>query len=613
MQAGIGGNYLAINKKKKFSNSICKKYICEIIIVCSVILIHGILNANLYPLTQMTGYDEQATLFWMGLLSKSSWKQVIEFHNYYGFGFTAPFGILHNLISNPVIIYQIIMFVISLIYSISAVIAFRIIQMIVPKKNKEEKIFSILISIASVFVPIKFTYIINEHLYILINWLLVYILIKMLEDHKHKILYRLCIILLLGYSLTVHEKAITLWLGVIATIIVFKYYYLEKKRNVILMGGGLACIYKITKKLNRYLRNFFWGNIAGSSTNSSSSTISLMISKIKCLKKVKNWVFPIVTFFSQLFFISFCTGGIFLSVLMMSIYILFKWWLRKEGEELWQQQVIIIIFYTLVCIFATIVIQDITWMPDLTNYKFTDVLQEVFGKRAKLYLRYFCCYCGPLIVLFGVYCMNLYKRFVKISKVSVAIYGIFCIFEVILISPWYSDNRLNAAPIYSMFLPFTWENPNGFLTREVFIKAIFISCLIVAFFYILLKFKKFILLGVFIAAFFVYQYLYTGFAVYKKNSETIYAENYPVYEALKNIKNVEIIYVPQMKKEHIRLKFYLTDYSLTYSIPNYSEEEIIVIYDYDGVLNSEFVDYNYSYIHAGAYEIYLSPDIEYIE
>ena len=70
---------MALNKNKHLS--ICKKFLrkysYEIVIAVIVIIIHEILNSNVYALTQSVGYDEQATLSWTGLLTSSSWKQII--------------------------------------------------------------------------------------------------------------------------------------------------------------------------------------------------------------------------------------------------------------------------------------------------------------------------------------------------------------------------------------------------------------------------------------------------------------------------------------------------------------------------------------------------------
>lgn len=608
---------MALDKDKSgtvIKNKI-KRYLYEIIIACTVILIHAILNSKLYPLTQTVGYDEQATLFWTGLLSSASWKEIIEVHNYYGFGFTFFLGILYYVFADPVVIYKITLFIISVFYAISAVVAFKLIQTIAQPQKREDIIFSLFVSIAVVFVPVKFVYVMNEHVFILINWLLIYCMIKMLEKDKNKFFYSVCIILLLGYSLTVHEKSITLWAGVVVSVLFFKIWFKETTMNLFLTGGSLLVIHQTTKKFIKWLRKFFWENAEKISSNSSSGTFATIIKKLGYLKNPYNWIFPIITFLSQLYFMTFCTGGIFLSVLLMSIYVFFKWGIQREGNITWKKQVVVIILYTLLCIFITIVVQDVTWMPDVSDYEATQVLQEIFGKRAKLYLRYFCCYCGPLIALFGVYCIKLYNRLKRFFTVSLGVYGLLSVMEIVCISPWYAENKLNGAPIYTMFLPFVLESPESFLSREIFVKAIIVSCLIVLLVYVLLCKRKFIFLGAFITFFFVYQYWYTGFSVYRINSETMYVENYPVYEVLKDIEedDVDVVYMPEMSKKHIRLKYYLTNFSITKSSPTLSDEKIIIIHDDDNQVNSEYLKYNYKFIQAGAYEIYLSSDIKYNE
>lgn len=502
------------------------------------------------------------------------------------------------------------LFTISCFYAVSAVICYKIMNKLV-RCASNKRIILCAFSIAAVFVPVKFVYVMNEHIYILLNWIILYLLVTLMEKNVNKIHYTGYLLIVLVYALTVHEKSLTLWFASSLTIIAVFVVFRDKliKFPVFVIGGFLS--YEITKKVIRKIRHIFFIQAENEITNTSASTLAVIFEKLKYFKSPVNWIFPVITCFSQIYFMSLFTGGVFLVAFIFSIYFIFTYTFTKKEkcEEVWERQIYIIALYSIVCIFLTVVIQAIAWMPDINSLTIDQIAVEIWGKRAKLYLRYFACYCGPIIMLFGVYFLRYLEKLKKIFRVSAFINIFFGIIVVAKISCWYETYQMNESPIYSMFMPFVLGKPSDYLTRKTFIIAIIVGLAIFVFIYMCIfkNMKK--IVGVFLALLLVHEYLYTGVTVYKNSSSAIYKDNYPVYCLLDGIEDQteHIIYMPEMKKEDIRLKFYLTDYTIVNRVPDLSSEHVVVIIRSDGVINEEYA--NYTQIESGAYEIYLSPDI----
>lgn len=601
--------FFKLFKEKQSLIFFVNKYKFEIIIICIIILVHELLNLNLKAMVQVIGYDESATLSWTGLFTDVSWHDIIEQHKYYGFGFSAIFSFLYYITDNPVYIYQTMQLVVAVLYAIMGLISYRIILEISGAITLKQKTVSMFFAIASTFIPVKFVYVINEHMYIFLNWVTVYLIVKLVKGKVNKTRYTIYLILVLCYSLTVHEKSLTLWVSVLFTLVLCSILWHRPVINyviTIIMGiSGFSLIKKIISKI----RNFIWSN-KEVVQNTANATISTTIRKLSYLAKPLNWIFPIVTFISQLFFMSLCTGGIFQVSWLIGILLIIKN-IRSKTVEIWEKQIFAIVVYTIICIGITILMQCISWMPDTADYSTDEVMQEIFGKRAKLYLRYFCCYCGPLIALFSVYIQRCFCTVKKVMIISFIIHCVVGIFIAIFVSPWYSQFQLESSPVYTMFIPFTLRQPDEYLTQGVFVSALVVGTLIMLGFIFLHRRKLIRLFSFFVAVFFIYQYLYTGFTVYSKSSEQIYNDNYPVYEILDSIKSQisDVVYMPELSKADIRLKFYLTDFSISNSMPDLSQANNVIIYENDGLVNVDLVQLDYNMIEAGAYEIYLSKDI----
>ena len=591
----------------KLKKRIEKNYyyiICFFIIV----VLHFLMSMNFKGLVQSIGNDEAVTLSWTSFLSGVDWSDVVELNKYYGFGFTTFLGILNKFTTNPLVLYQLYQAIVAIMYATCGIISLKILCKLLDCKPN---VYCLLTAISSVFVPIKFVYVFNEHMYILINWLIVFNIIRIIyEQNERKIMiYFLENILILGYSLTVHDKSLTMWCAFFLAIILF---LLKEKNEVIIktfiinLLAGMG-IYKILQIFIKMIRKGIWDiNSKIMLNNTTTGTFSTLRRKILYLKNPINYIFPILTIISQLFFMSMVTGGIFLIFLLYSLSFIFKYYCKKCSNNNKNKAIFIISVYVLITISITIVMQSLTWMPDATKLDSNVYWLEILGKRAKLYLRYFCCYCGPAIVLFAVYLKDKRNESLKYFKLSIFLYAVIALCVILFISKWYNEYTLISSPTYSMFIPFVWFFKYEYLTRKVFVISIFMMYIFLCFLYFLFKYKKDSLIMLLVLILFLYQYFCTGLLVYKSSSEKIYSNNYPVYQYLK-IKNIDnkVIYCPNMNKSYIQLKFYLTEYELLKD--SKIDNEHIIIFKLDEEIQNNLIKQGYIFEELGDYRVYIPP------
>lgn len=593
---------------------ICK-YKYQIILFLIVIMIHTLLNINLKGPPQIAGYDEPSTIAWTGVLSGIQWSDVLAYNKYYGFGYMLVFGVFYHLTTDPTILYQIFLFFISIVYAISAILCMKIMCRIM---KCQESICILLFSLACVFIPVKFVYVFNEHIYILLNWSIIYFFLKFIDssDKNEKIKFLVCISLLLLYTATIHEKSLTIYISFFLTLFLFflrehSYINLKKKIKIylsmIIINSGF---YVVLKKIIGFARKGIWNSSKVALDNTASGTFTTLINKILLWTNPINLMFPIVTFFSQLFFMSMTTAGIFLICFTLCTEFAVLYTFKKEFNNNEERMIFVISVYSLIAIIMTIVVQAITWMPNMSTIDASQFWYEILGKRAKLYLRYFCCYVGPLIMLLPVF-INYYKE--KVKKhfiIDIIIYFISGCLVMLFISQWYGAQLLKSTPIYSMFIPFAWWLGEDYLTRTVFLISISIALIIMLGLFMLFIKRKYTFMSLVLSVFLVYQYLCTGYTVYIDSSYQIHQDNYPVYEFFElNDLDEFTIYCPKMDKTYIRLKYYLTKYELIDQEPKWSKDKLIVIYKKNQEIEDTDNLKSFREFDLGNYRVFISEDI----
>lgn len=593
-------------KKRKPVNKII-----YVIIFFSIMLVHFFVSSRFYALTQVAGMDESVTIGWVSIAStEKSWISAVTLNKYYGFGFAILASVFYYFTSDPVIIYHCFQILIGMIYAFCGLICFRMLDYIVAPKNKKENIILIITSIACVFVPIKYIYFMNEHAIILINWLTVYSLIRLTQKPKSK-KYTFALVLFLCYALTIHDRALILWMGVIGSIIILS---LVKKKNyvyipiAIFAAPGFLGIRKVIK----IIRHYIWssGQVLA---NTSENTIATVFKKIPYLAAPINWIFPIITVISQLYFMAFSTCGAFFLVLFSGITFIIRYIKRRRDKDTIDDAIFIILVYSILCIIVTIGVQAVSWMPDARTLTPDMVWPEILGKRSKFYLRYFCSYCGPMLMLLSVFILKKLHYLKKSILSSGIAFVIVSILECIFVSGWYSDMLVKSNPAYTLFFPFSFLLKEKRLTSHLFIVSICVMAVMYAVVIALIYINKKVILTGLIMAVMVFQYVISNVSIYEAGSERLYNRMYPIYQFISSV-DVEVvddhkfIYKPDMSKDDMRLQYYLADYTMINAMPDEVSDDKVIITDKDYEFLDEYLDAGFEMTYIGSYRIYVYPD-----
>ena len=601
---------MKIYKLKLRTQNFIQYHLVPCLIVAIILSVHAFVYSHFYMLVQTIGLDEPATLSLSSIVGRQNWRDAISLNKYYGFGLTVFLQPVFCFDFDPIVSYRIMQFISSILYAFSALICFSLMNQLAEIKTRKDEIFAAFISIASVFIPLKFPSILNEHMLILLNWIVVWLLVKVF-DGKHRIQYTVILITVLSYALVVHERAITLWAGAIMAVICisllshsFPLRYLFSS-----IPAAIGCMG--AKRLTTVVKHSFW--LPGHETNTVDGTLSTLLTKISYLSFRTNWIFPLVTMFSQFFVMTLVTGNLFLSVVLCSICtICSALWKRNSLDHL-DSKISIISVYMLTCVVLTIVIQAITWMPDYRELDPAIKAYEVFGKRAKLYLRYFCCYCGPAVMLFGVFWLKRSHLLKRVYLISSFTYIVMSALELRYVSRWYADYSLKSSPVYMTFYPFVFWSQETNLTSSVFLSAILIVLIVAVIIGLFLFFDKKTIASIIIAGFLIFQYVTVGVDIYGESSQTIYDANYPVYQVVSSIDDQigPTIYMPEMTSKDIRLQLYLKDYSLSNRSPdNLASDTLVIIEPLTSDINQTYLSFDMNTVEAGAYRLYLGCGIE---
>lgn len=338
-----------------------------------------------------------------------------------------------------------------------------------------------------------------------------------------------------------------------------------------------------------------------------------MFKKIPYLSKPINWIFPIITVISQLYFMAFSTCGAFFLVLFSGVTFIVRYIKRRRHNNTVDDAIFIILVYSILCIIVTIGIQAVSWMPDATTISPDMVWSEILGKRSKFYLRYFCSYCGPMLMLLSVFILKKLHYLKKSILSSGIAFVIVSILECIFVSGQYSDMLVKSNPAYTLFFPFSFLLGEKRLTAKLFIVSICVMAVLYAVVITLIYINKKVILTSLIMAVMVFQYVVSTISIYESGSERLYNKMYPIYQFMNEV-DMEVvddhkfIYKPDMTKDDMRLQYYLADYTLLNAMPDEIEDDKVIITNTDYPFLDDYLDAGFQMEYIGNYRIYVYPD-----
>lgn len=396
-----------------------------------VFLPRCVLSLQAYPVIYSS--DEVSAISVAALAAGHDWSNVVTKAGYYGIGYLFLFAPLFHMVKNSVYIYRIILLVSSIVVSASAPICYMILHKFMKVESRTIKVaISALCGVLNFFtVPVMSTR--NEEILYLLIWLIVYTLYNILYDDgvsskrkKNEII----LLLLLGYSLTVHTRAICLVIGVllfdVISRILMKKELIHKQSYCIIVAGYMVINWGL-----KWYQGKIWpqGTVNTSVMSGVENTLSHVDFKnsnlyLNILRIVGGQVYTAII----------VSGGLFIiAVLLIILYLLEgKYKEDKKGSYLF-----VIGGMFLFCTFFTIGGQSITWLSGVTNgmQKYGEgVFQSAY--RAFTYLRYMGCYVPPFVMCAIVIAIEDKKLLRKAASYGMIVTSVLTIFWMKMIMPY---------------------------------------------------------------------------------------------------------------------------------------------------------------------------------
>lgn len=564
---------MEINKKDNI--------IIQIMLVIGTVIVFTIINYNLYPLVQNVGGDEFSTIAISAFLWGEEWENVLISSKYYGFGYSIFLTPILKITDNPLYIYRFMQLVNSIINAGCVLICYKIMLKLLGKK---EIGYCLLTSLAIAFLPGKFNYVINEHMIILLIWLSIYLLI-LLHERDNKILYTVYLVLLLAYSLTVHTRMILLMVIISGYIIAL--FLKEKKKMVnfpIYFLGIFVGIALSNNVLIKNIQNKIWLQKKSNTplANTSGDLIEKIFSRVEELTSINSIKFILMTMTSQITTGNLLTVGILFVSIVSAVALCTLFFLKKAKID---YDIIAISWICLFGVIFSVLGQAIIWLPHFEKLSIEEINNAIVGGRAKVYLRYYFCYVGPLIMLFFVALKkNNYLTYLKkYSWMFLLLFSLVAKYILYKVYTNFNEFKIDSSPTYGFFYPFGKLIGEEYLTQEVFGIMILITFTIFILMLVCLKKKKHTLLVSLVVVSFFTHYYFFNYTYNSPNSKEVFERNIGFYDIVKDVEKYgklpKDIYLIDGEKSDVKLQFFLSNYSI---IINY--EEI----DFDKVLITQY-------------------------
>lgn len=595
-----------INIMKQFFRKI---FCVEIVAFIFVFLLQFVPVLFTEPLIQSVGGDEVGTISGAAFFAGYDWSETVSLHKYYGFGYSVFMAPLFEIFKGPKYIYQAMIAVNGITYASSAAIAANCM-----KRFCNSSLYVCLSAIACVFIPLKFTCVINEHMLILLIWIVCWVLLQLnnikCDNLSKKNFYTVLLAILLAYSLTIHTRAILIWGAVIVAIL---YEYIHKRKfivNVVLFLLALFLGYIIANSLIEYVQNTLY--TIGDSEVLANSSDMLTEQLIKNPKYSTINIYSVLAMIASAFSMLFTGGFVTAGVLILGLIIGLVKAISVVGYKKNQTYSYMVIYvFAIAGLLASLLGQVILWMPDMQLVEKGSEIGYILGGRVKFYLRYYICYAGP--VLMCLFCVLANLEYKKLKNFFVATGGVLLVgtaFMTLCVAPYFIDIPVESSPTYYI-LKFSADLFHyTVISRRGVAASFLIAFALFIFFWFAYKKKRLIYSVAILMLWLVFQCGYICLKVDMPNSEKIYAENGKLSQAVELVSDEidNILYIPVKQDKEYRLQFYLYEYKFRYELPEKFSENTLVMIRNSDLKDIDLPDECY-YISDNNWGLYFSSEV----
>lgn len=536
-----------------------------------------------FPGDEVTAAASAATAY--GL----DWSNVLSIGRYYGQGFTILFTPVYYITNNPIIIFRIMTMTFAFLQALGGVIAFHCLKKYF---NVNNYIYLSICSIGcSYLLESRATIISNEHPLQLICWLIVWILLILdscIDNKKKRIKYTIILVLVLVYSLTLHTRAITLWLA-LGVCVIF-YFWVYRKWIVSLpvfaflgisgtVVGGIVIA---------YVQKAIWATNGATTLDNSHFNIDL--SNFLKLKDVTSWQAWLSIIIGQLNTVSIITCGMAVTGIVVLCTIFWQALLRRSEILNGTDSSMLARFILIGSFFSTAVIltlggQSISWLPYAAEGMIAGFGSKGFGFKAFLYFRYFALYTGPLFMLTFAY-VYLYKnKIMSYCKTATIVMLLLQAYFTICIVPYIYNFQEYTTTKFRPFILFLTGNKTNIYT---FLGASFVVIFIWIITWLSYHKKNILIPALIITSILIYQYVSLTIHYDYNKQVRHYASVNSSYKLMTDLENnqaipKDIYVIPHDNStstaQFFIYQFYLNNYKVSPWLPDATLPEGIAFYD----------------------------------
>lgn len=354
--------------------------------------------------------DEISNLATPAYLAGLDWSNVVAgLGQYYGFGYTMIFTPIFKLTDNAIIIYRVVLLTSSFVYSVTAPIAYYVMSKYTKVDNAAYKAMAALI--CSFFCGTQGPIYMNEAPLYLVIWLAALVIMKLMTvtNRKLRVIYSVVLQVLLAYSITLHTRAVILYIAFVAWIIYTIVMYKKVFINIIASLVVGAALYILAKNIIGQVQTDVWMSGAEGLVN---ATVNVGSSLFERLKNVHFWEAFYVIVLGLLNTVLLFSGGsaVFCALEPLKVFCKrVKCRFEKRETEVSQQEAIFI--YSLVAALVAVAGIAVLWNSDVVTGLKEGYGSEAYGLKAVTYLRYFSSFFGPgMLVGFAALYEKLNKK-----------------------------------------------------------------------------------------------------------------------------------------------------------------------------------------------------------
>ena len=523
--------------------------------------------------------DEASTMSIAAKLAGYDWSAVTAQAGYYGIGTGALLSWAFKIFHSAIDVYRASLIALAITESLVAVICFYIMKEMFQIKEDWKNI-CVSVAVGYIFVT-RATVYYNEHLLGFSAWLILLALLKLYqhEDSKKKcMLWTLLLTTVLGYSMTLHTRAMIFYAAVIGAVIVYALFYQKCLVNLPLFCVGSVGMGAVAKWLVKFYQKSTWteSNIR----NASVSIDMTSHTNVGTVQRLEAWLDIIL---GQINMMTMISAGFLMVAFVVLICMCFKRikvvFTQKTAirDAAFERMVLLMGIFGFVWVGMSVLGMSVTWLGNAADIIASGSGGTANGARAFTYTRYVGPALGPIILMLSVILIQQEKEFKQYFYSSLKYIAIVHAYWLVFILKYCYEVKGCAMQFY----PFSF---NRTLTSgyEVFLPFTFIFIILIFIFTVLLKYKKGAYILPILALFIMYRYCYSTYyddmAVQTQNKEDVNAIQ-TLYDSLDEKERKSLpkeIYVTDQRAIEDHQNYYIYQF-IMYDrkiLPTYPDEDV---------------------------------------